>query len=59
MHEWPFEHLGTFPSHQDPSTFAEERFQWRGCRAHECIGGKIHFELLWRAYPTNKNESKF
>ena len=51
MHEWPFEHLGTSPSHQDPSTSEEERCQQRGCRADECIRGKIHFELLWRAYP--------
>ena len=54
MHEWPFEHLGTSPSHQDPSASEEERYQQRGCRADECIRGKIHFELLWRAYPGNK-----
>ena len=51
MHEWPFEHLGTSPSRQDPSTSEEERCQQRGCRADECIRGKIHFGLLWRAYP--------
>ena len=50
-HEWPFEHLGTSPSHQDPSTSEEERCQQHGCRADECIRGKIPFELLWRAYP--------
>ena len=51
MHEWPFEHLGTSPSHQDPSTSEGERCQQREYRADECIEGKIHFELLWRAYP--------
>ena len=51
MHEWPFEHLGTSPSHQDPSTSEEEQCQRRGYRVDECIGAKIRFELLGTAFP--------
>ena len=49
MHEQLFERLGTFPSHPVPSTSAEERYQRHGYRADGCIGGRIHFELLWKA----------
>ena len=56
MHEWPFEHLGISPSHQDPSTSEEERCQQHGYRADECIKEKIHFELLWRALSRKKDE---
>ena len=50
MCEQLFEHLGSFPSHPVPSTSAEEWYQWHGYCADGCIGGRIHFELLWKAW---------